>query len=291
MRQRWNQIFSILIVIVLLPYIITVFFQGPSILTGAEAGKDYLLVEKDGKTRQMLMEDYAVLVLAKEMSVESETEALKAQAVLVRTKIYKQLTEKGKDSVFKEDFPERDTLRRQWGQAHYETYYKKLKSAWQETEGQVLTYEKQLIQTPFHQLSNGSTRSGNEVFGSEGYPYLQPKECAADVEAEDELQTVMIEKGDYEVTATDSAGYVLQIRNGDTTLTGEEFREEKGLASACFTLQEYEGKIRVTTKGQGHGLGLSQYTANKMASEGKNHEEILLYFYTGTELKEIAEIL
>lgn len=291
MRQKWNHIISVLIIIVLLPYIITVFFQGPAVLTGAEPGKDYLIVEKDGKTRQMSMEDYGILLLAKEIPVEYEPEALKAQAVLVRTRIYKQLTEQGKESVFKEDFPERETLRRQWGQAHYQIYYETLKKAWQQTEGQVLTYENQLIQTPFHQLSNGSTRSGNEVFGSEGYPYLMPKECPADVAAKNELQNVMLEQADYEILKTDSAGYVLQLREGDVTFTGEEFREEKGLASACFTLQEFEGKIRVTTRGQGHGLGLSQYTANVMAEEGSSHEDILLYFYTNVKVKEVAEIL
>jgi stage II sporulation protein D len=45
------------------------------------------------------------------------------------------------------------------------------------------------------------------------------------------------------------------------------------------------------TKGVGHGLGLSQYTANEMAKEGKNYKEILQFFFEGTEVKEVAEIL
>ena len=129
------------------------------------------------------------------------------------------------------------------------------------------------------------------MFGSEGYPYLQIRECPKDVEAIDQTQTMLIEKGDYEVISTDSAGYVLQIREGERTITGEEFRQEKGLASACFALQEYEDKIRVTTQGNGHGIGLSQNMANEMAKEGKTHEEILAYFFADTVIREVAEIL
>lgn len=37
--------------------------------------------------------------------------------------------------------------------------------------------------------------------------------------------------------------------------------------------------MKVTVKGKGHGLGLSQYGANIMAKEGKNYKEILDYYY------------
>ena len=36
---------------------------------------------------------------------------------------------------------------------------------------------------------------------------------------------------------------------------------------------------------------MSQYTANEMAKEGKSYKEILQFFYEGTEMKEVAEIL
>jgi len=94
-----------------------------------------------------------------------------------------------------------------------------------------------------------------------------------------------------EIQETDSVGYVLKIRVGDKVMSGEEFRNKYELASSCFTLQPYNGKLRVTTRGAGHGIGMSQYTANEMAKEGKKYDEILQYFYEGTEMKEVAEIL
>ncbi len=290
-HHRYGQLFSTVVAIILLPYIVTVFINGPAVLTGAEVGEDYLFVEVDGKSREIPVEEYAIGILAREIPVTYEKEALEAQAVMLRTRMYKQITEEGKTSIFTDKYFEEKEMRKQWGRVKYEEYRAALRDVWQATEGQVLTYGDVLITTPFHQLSNGRTRSGNEVFGGEGYPYLQIRECPKDVEAMDQTQTMLIEKGDYEVISTDSAGYVLQIREGEKTITGEEFRQEKGLASACFALQEYEDKIRVTTQGNGHGIGLSQNMANEMAKEGKTHEEILAYFFADTVIREVAEIL
>lgn len=290
-HHRYGQLFSTAVAIILLPYIVTVFINGPAVLTGAEVGEDYLFVEVDGKSREIPVEEYAIGILAREIPVTYEKEALEAQAVMLRTRMYKQITEEGKTSIFTDKYFKEKEMKKQWGRVKYEEYRAALRDVWQATEGQVLTYGDVLITTPFHQLSNGRTRSGNEVFGGEGYPYLQIRECPKDVEAMDQTQTMLIEKGDYEVISTDSAGYVLQIREGEKTMTGEEFRQEKGLASACFALQEYEDKIRVTTQGNGHGIGLSQNMANEMAKEGKTHEEILAYFFADTVIREVAEIL
>ena len=74
-------------------------------------------------------------------------------------------------------------------------------------------------------------------------------------------------------------------------MSGESFREMYGLASSCFDFQDFENDTRIITKGIGHGLGLSQYTANQMAINGKTCHEILQFFFPGTEIKEVAEIL
>ena len=116
-------------------------------------------------------------------------------------------------------------------------------------------------------------------------------ECPYDIENKKQIQTVMTEDMDAEVTQTDTAGYVLGVRVGQENISGEEFRNTYGLASGCFTLQRYNGKIRITTRGEGHGLGMSQYSADRMAEEGYTYDEILQYFYEGTEIKEVAEIL
>ena len=71
---------------------------------------------------------------------------------------------------------------------------------------------------------------------------------------------------------------------------GISFQYKSGLRSNDYTIID-NGNIEITTKGFGHGVGLSQYGANALAKRHKNYEEILKYYYQGTELKKIQYIL
>lgn len=290
MKQKCNQALAFLLIIVLLPCIVTVFINGPSVMTSARLGNDYVKVRVNGSVKEIPLDTYCIGVLAKEIPVEYQKETIKAQAVLVRTSLYKKMTEEGKEVVFEDSFWNEKEMEKQWGSKFGENY-EKLEDAWEETEGEVLTYNDKPIQAPFHYLSNGTTRDGKEALGTDEYPYLKKKDCPKDVEAEDAMQTFMIDKKTYEIVSNDSAGYVTEIKEDGTSYTGEEFRQKYGLASSCFTLQDYEGKVRVTTKGEGHGIGMSQYTAEWMATEGKTYTDILTYFFEGSDRKEVAEIL
>lgn len=291
LRQKIKKLFAIAVIIVLLPYIITIFINGKTMKVNGTGQDNYIKVKKDGKTIEVRLEDYCIGMLAREISADYEKEALKAQAVIVRTTVYKEIGEKGKKTVLKDRFWTKEDMKRQWGTHKFQKNYDKMQKAWEETDGQVVMYNNRLAMVPFHQLSNGKTRIGTEVLGTEEYPYLQMKECPKDVEAESQMESRLIKAAKAEITTKDSAGYVTEVKVGEETCSGESFRETYGLLSSCFELQEFEGKIRVTTKGVGHGLGLSQNTANEMAKEGKKHEEILQYFFTGTEIREVAEIL
>lgn len=272
MLQRIKKAFAILIIIVLLPYIITIFINGKKL----ESTK-----ETDGMNA--LLRDHCISVLAKEVSEDYEEEMLKVQAILVRTTVYKEVEEKGEEIANQEKFGYVGDIEKSW--------YQKLKTIWEATEGEVIMYGEKLALVPFHQVSNGKTRVGSEVLGSEDYPYLKMKECPKDVEAEKQMESKFIEVKGAKVTAYDSAGYALTVAVGEESVSGESFRDTYGLASSCFELQEFEANTRALTKGVGHGLGLSQHTANEMAKEGKNYKEILAYFFEGTEVKEVAEIL
>ena len=91
--------------------------------------------------------------------------------------------------------------------------------------------------------------------------------------------------GTLELSKRDSAGYVTEVTYGTTVANGEAVRQALHLNSACFYLSELDGKIRIVTKGIGHGLGLSQYGANELAKQGKNCREILTYYYTGISVE------
>ena len=67
--------------------------------------------------------------------------------------------------------------------------------------------------------------------------------------------------------------------------TDAALRKALGLRSACFTVQYQEGSFLLTTKGYGHGVGLSQWGAKALAEQGQSAEEILAHYFPGTELR------
>ena len=272
MLRKIKKILAVSTIIILLPYIITIFMNGNRTQT-----------EEQIDARDALLKEHCVATLAREVSSDYEEEMLKVQALLVRTTMYKEVEEEGQAILEQEGFGITDDIETSW--------YQKLEKIWDETEKEVIMYEDKLALVPFHQVSNGKTRIGKEVLGSEEYPYLQMKECPKDVEAENQMESKFIQVTGATVDSVDSAGYVLMTKVGEETVNGESFREAYGLASSCFELQTFETNTRVVTKGVGHGLGLSQYTANEMAKEGKSYKEILQFFFEGTEIKEVAEIL
>ena len=272
MFRKLKKILAILTIMILFPYIITVFANGKGINNNQEVDK-----------KDALLKEHCIGLLAKEVSADYEEEMLKVQALLVRTTVYKEIEEIGADILKQEGFGDISDIDGSW--------YKKLESIWEETEGEVIIYQDKLALVPFHQVSNGKTRIGSEVLGSEDYPYLKMKECPKDVEADNQMESKFIEVKGAKVDAYDGAGYALTVTVGEEKINGESFRDTYGLASSCFELQAFENNTRVVTKGVGHGLGLSQYTANEMAKEGKSYKEILQFFFEGTEVKEVAEIL
>ena len=313
MYDKIKRLGCYLIIIILLPYIVTVFLNGASITTFSSVDETCVKVHPEESERakekireestlsdeadqegedymEIPLEEYCMGVIARSIPLTYEEEAIKAQAVLVRTEVCRKIQEAGGDTVFQGGYWTEKQMQDAWG-VKYASYYHKLKTAWNDTEGQVLYYGEGLALTPYFRLSNGNTRDGKEVLGSEDYPYLKIVDCPLDLESEEQLLTRTLVDLDAEILSTDTAGYVLSVRVGQETVSGEEFREAYDLSSACFTLQEYDGKLRITTRGVGHGLGMSQYAASRMAEEGKDYKEILSYFFPETEIKEVAEIL
>lgn len=314
--KKLRSLGAFLLILILLPYIFTVFFHGADRINRM-SDTQYVKVETvredtDGKekiVKEVPLEEYFLGVLALETPKNSEPEMLKAQAVLIRTKLCKQ-EGSSTDPIFTEKYLSAEELRKYWGKEDYETQYRRLEQAMKETEGQVLFYGEDYAWTPFHKSSAGMTRNAQEVLGTEEYPYLTARECPLDKEADEEIQIVSFpyrevqEKcrpflvavakeeakktygfADLEIVSVDTAGYVKEFRIGETICSGDEFRDALSLASGSFSIQDKDGCLQITTEGVGHGLGMSQWTAQAMAKEGKGYKEILQYFFEGTELK------
>lgn len=313
-EQKFKSIAAFLIILILLPYIVSVFVNGTDVRE--EGSRFYVKVkipdteQADGVT-EIEWTDYLAGILAEEISEDCEEETLKAQAVLIRTKIYRTAANL-EDKVLTESYMSREEMEHKWGKENYEENYEKYIRAVEATDDTVIMYNDGYAWTPFHQSSCGKTRSAAEVLGSQEYPYIAVRDCPLDKEADDEVQSFIFPydeiqnlcrdflvaeedgekaaKGytfsDFEIQSCDSAGYVNRLRIGKTLCTGDQFRDALSLPSSAFSLSESGDKcIKITTTGKGHGMGMSIWTADQMAKEGKTCEEILAFFFEGTELK------
>ncbi|MDE5859593.1 MAG: SpoIID/LytB domain-containing protein, partial [Oscillospiraceae bacterium] len=195
----------------------------------------------------------------------------------------------------------------------YGPYLKKAEEAVSATEGLILVYEGEPIVAAFHSTSGGRTESAEVVWGNP-VDYLVPVESSDDEKSPSYLDEQIFTadeissrigkaypEADFsspaeewvEIKETSASGTVTEMTVGGAKLTGTDFRSMFSLRSANFTIvyNSDEGKFYITTKGYGHGVGLSQYGANAMAEKGSDFKEILLHYYTGAEIAEIEKIL
>ncbi|HIZ82245.1 MAG TPA: SpoIID/LytB domain-containing protein [Candidatus Mediterraneibacter pullistercoris] len=315
LEQKFKSAAAFLVILILLPYIVSVFVNGADVRE-EDGGDIYVKVkvpdteEADGLA-EIRWTDYLAGILAEEISEDCEIETLKAQAVLIRTQIYRTVGD-AEDKILTESYLSREEMEDKWGAENYQKYHDRYIRAVEETDDTVLMYGDSYAWTPFHQSSSGMTRSAAEVLGSKDYPYIALRECPLDKEADNEIRTfrfsydeiqdlcrdflVAAEDGekaaqgytfeDFEIRSCDSAGYVSELRIGNTLCTGDQFRDALSLPSSAFTLSEDgEDGLKITTTGKGHGMGMSIWTADQMAREGKTYEEILAFFFEGTELR------
>ena len=314
-KQKLKSAAAFLIILILLPYVASVFAGGGGSRTEAEKEQNAVKLKicgADGRPEDLEigLQEYMALLLASEMQRDSGEEALKAQAVLIRTNIYRKLS--GGDKTLEINRDTWKAMREKQGSADFREQYERCARAVEDTEGIALWYEDGFPWLPFHQSSNGMTRSAQEVLGSKEYPYIAVKECPYDKEAEDERSVyffgfeeiqdkcrdfLVAEKGekeaeegygfsDFEILSRDSAGYVKELRIGNTVCTGDRFRDALSLASCDFYFDNETSGLKITTTGRGHGMGMSLRTANEMAGDGKTYDEILKFFFDGTVLKE-----
>ena len=298
MKEKFKLYGSIFILVIFVPFLLMLWVEGG--FGGRQADPV-----------QQQIEEALPFVVAKEVSVGSRTETLKAQAVIARTNLWGMyLKNQSDDAQGKRDWLEpggTEDLMTLWGASAYEKNMEKFRQAVKETRGEILTVEHQPIQAAYHYAANCKTRNASEVLGQEAAVYLQSVDSPDDMLADGFLSISYMEKqqmadalaslfqedapqaenlpGALELTVRDSAGYVTEVTCGRTVANGEAVRQALHLNSACFYFSELDGKIRILTKGIGHGLGLSQYGANELAKQGKNYQDILKYYYQDVTLE------
>ena len=202
-------------------------------------------------------------------------------------------------------------------------YVSLVKKAVQDTKNQVIVYKNELITPLFFASSAGATRNSTDLWDY-APPYLKSVCSEHDIEAPNYLKisqftcsdlidllntafknhTLVASDYDYQVydhlpiteesflddvhiTKRDASGYVLTIQLGKVNVSGESFANALSLNSSCFSIESFDSNIRIITNGSGHGLGFSQYGANVLAKSDYDYMELLKYYYSDVQIKEL----
>ena len=250
------------------------------------------------------LEKYLIGVLAGEMPVSYDLEALKAQAVAARTYSLRKmemnknneydLVDTINDQVYLDD----EYLKETWNNK-YEENIKKIKKALNETKGEYLTYDGQIIQAFFFSTSSGNTENCKDVFGSD-LPYLVSVSSTWDInspsytdkkiftlnEFYEKLNEPYNENLNIEVIRNETNS-IKNINVNGKDIKGTDFRHKLGLKSTNVEITKREDEVIIESKGYGHGVGMSQYGALELAKKGYKYDEILKHYYKGIEIKKL----
>lgn len=252
----------------------------------------------NGSVINLNMTDYLIGVVSSEMPASFNLEALKAQSVLARTYALKakQTGKKLTDTVSTQSYIDIDQMKNKWGNS-FNTYYNKIKNAVENTNGEYLSYNGNYIEALYHSTNNGKTESSLDVFGNY-YPYLISVSSEYDKNASSYLRTINMpldtisnklglslnNDSVISILSYTDGGNIKEININGNNFSGKKVRELLGLRSADFDISISDNNANITTRGYGHGVGMSQYGANGMANAGYGYKDILSHYYPGTTL-------
>ncbi len=254
--------------------------------------------------------EYLTGVVAAEMPVSFEPEALKVQAVAARSYLQRAIASPKHDgadicssSACCQAYLSPEELKAGWGDS-YDEYAQKISAAVSATDGEYLSYDGQPALTAFHSSSDGATEDAAAIWSE--VPYLKSVSSPETEESVPELtsrvesseldfrDTILYLKPEADMTGAASdwvgeisrsaSGRVADITIGGVSFTGSELRTLFSLRSTDFELEYTGGKFVFTVHGYGHGVGMSQYGANTMAESGADYRDILSHYYPGTFL-------
>ncbi len=301
-----KKIIVLILLLVFIPFFIVILFnkQNKEIELNY-INTTYIRVKRLNKDtiERIPLEVYITGVLAGEMPINFDLEALKAQAVASRSYALKRIEyNKDKefdvvDSVMNQVYLDDEYLHTAWG-SNYIKNINKLRTAVNETIDEYLEYDGEVIDALFFSTSNGYTEDSGNIFNFTT-PYLQSVESPWDKDVTDIYQTKKMSLTEFykllnlpytknlniEILKRSKTKRILLLKINNNEFKGTEIYNKLSLKSTDFTIELYGDYVLITMIGYGHGVGMSQYGAEGMAKAGYTYTEILKHYYTGTNLK------
>lgn len=264
--------------------------------------KIHLTLSNTNDIAELNQEEYIKGVLLAEMPATFSLEALKAQAVAVRTYTIKKLSTQN-------HICDNPSHCQAWTDPTTSEYYEKISQAVNETENEELTYLGEPIEAFFHSSSGGKTENSENVW-SASKPYLISVESpgedqimsnfysSKEITYKELCDKINTYKNKKEITSENlkkqikilsrtEGNRVQKIKIQNTELSGNEIRSLFELRSANFEIELKDKSIIFNVSGYGHGVGMSQWGAEAMARNGSSYKEILYHYYPGTLVEKI----
>lgn len=262
--------------------------------------------------------EYICGVVAAEVPSSYHEEALKAQAVAAFTYACYQReysrthpqavaaiggADLSDDSNYYEAYLPEDKAREKWGNS-FDSKWGHIRDAVSQVANKVIVCGGQPIDAVFFAVSSGQTEDSADVWGS-SLPYLKSVDSSFDASSPDFESRKQIKKADFSAkvrakypTASigadpskwiagivrSPAGGVKQAGLCGVSVSGSDIRSLFALKSTNFTVTYGDGVFTFDMKGDGHGVGMSQYGAECLAARGKTWEQIVTYYYTGVSI-------
>lgn len=307
-----NNLLLYIIVLILIPiFVVSIIYKTLSneknveqneLTTNKKTDKEIQVkINKNNKILTLNLEDYIVGVVAGEMPASFHIEALKAQAIASRTyAMYKMNNNKNSYDVETttddQVYITKEEMQEKWNE-EFDYYYKKIRKAVEETKNLIMKKDNKIFKAYYFAMSNGVTADSMTVFNEKNFnsvksPWdneeLNRFLVTTDFSTKDLESKLNIQKiNNIEIISRDKTNRVEKIKVNNKIYSGIEFRKLLSLRSTDFTISKENNIYLITTKGYGHGVGMSQYGANGMAKENYNYKEILEHYYQDIEIEKI----
>lgn len=255
---------------------------------------------------QMTLHDYLISVVAAEMPVTFELEALKAQAVAARTFTVKHMSSScsgnSKAHVCTyygccQAYISVDRMKKNWSN-EFSLKFEKIRTAVESTDSLIMTYNNEPITVFYFSTSNGYTEACQDVF-VKNLPYYKSVESHGEENAPNFHSYVKISrkefcnvlKTNFDIKINESSieqsldfkytpgKRVAYVYFNGTPVKGTAFRTAFGLKSADFKFTFFDDYVLIDVCGYGHGVGMSQLGANAMAKNGETFDKIISHYY------------
>ncbi len=271
------------------------------------------------------LKEYLIGAVFAQIPADYEIEAIKAQAIIAHTYILRRYDKElnspnitlsgayfSNDFNTYEPFYTKEQAQLLYGY-DYPYFYEKIEQAVEEVMNFVITYNEEYIIPVYHNVSAGKTESSFYSFGVE-IPYLQSQNSPYDLLLEDNQKLVTLSEAElkarlstridelefddkpvswFKILEKTPADGVISIMAGGMIFNNEnayELQQILNLPSPFYDLTYKDGYFTFYTKGEGHGVGLSQFGANEMAKEGKTFNEILTHYYQDITISKISTL-